>query len=1857
VIAENQVTIKPYHLMILSCAVFLITAFIFPGSIPFTVPNIIPTAEGAHNANLFVSAENSNFGNSFGGPMVVEIVINDPAITDINEAKGEPDVTINGHKVRMVQASDGLWYAYVADRAQAQLADSLVGATAGLGTDFGTFCDNNSAGLAGSGSVADPNFSDTVGIAVDGVVTGGVQGTATIEGSTTCSAVIAGTLVHVVREPKSPNTNGLIGPGNFGQIDIDVDAWPFIQLYDFNPTGSVEIKYNKGGGTQTTTLTFDTLDTFSDLSLDRSSYTTGSEVHAVITDGQLNIDPTDEDSWTFATAAPFQTRYQLFNENGGTDGDIAGGSADISASLGTLMFEDNGIVELNPNTRRGPSIVDLDATNKQGTSFVDGTVATSSTTLMAAGTQPMTFVETANNSGSFTNYDENDDSNLDILPSAARGTSASIEYSKEVKTIVVGFGFGTISIDAPSGGEWNSGEEIAVTLVDSDANKNSHVDEDLDVSNPAVTLVPALKIGNPETLNNPAGVFASAPKFVTTAVPGEPVDAAFGSPQAFEIPAPATTATSTASSIDRFSDIARITWPAVAIPVDVVDNEAGTALLLDLGETIQTVRASLVSDTDAVDTSKGFNLLNYDLRSITNQLYTGTSISYDVFLVVDYTTPTGTFATGPYLAIRLATDLTNAQRLVDITSQFGGGPLINAADTIDRALSTGTAAGPMAGAVDKDDDAGLLIVFDTVGEGTGLAAGTTTPITIDLFAFGITNDGDLETEKINNAIYRFELEESGDNTSTFIGTAEFTMLNQANIFTASTYTNLRTIDYGVTFIVHDNLDDEDAPTINYLDLGADGVSTQIADQEVAATHSGVVSFDRDTYNLGDIVKVTVQDKDLNLDSDLIDIYVTVSASNDPASDTVGKAGLGVYSNGDPIGRILEIAFDNMRWVNGQNNPISICPSAPTGANGLSATGFTLVETSPNSGIFKGDFSLPEDFCNTNLTSPDNTPIKGLEIKVNYIDFRDGSGKRKEVNDTAMIETNPDKYEIKFKNGSFHPTPGVLNVTAIKGNHSQIDTVHFLLQFKDLPNSDLKENFESNGIHILDYVTGNTYIVATKVQNLNDLNSTGLVNSAEPLEKKFKIAKALNKIQTIPIFANLTNKVILTVFFHSDVNLQDATDLIEGVNLGGTLLATVPVIPSISAAFDFDKINAIAQQDLVQYVDVVMPPLDSANDVARRAANVTPLHDPLLSYNLSGRGVKILIYDKGLVAEHPAFGPRIKMSDPDLLQAIPDRHATQVAGIVGGGSFISADNRNLAGMAPDIDILTFAVDENSEFFWTIPSDLYEDVLDAISNGADLATMSMAHPVHLLETPEACQYLGKYSEAAALIDIIVTGNATTRQPLIFFEAAGNERNNGGQCADQKYGTIASPATAKNSIAVGAINSDEIGSMSPKSSWGPTDDGRIKPDITAPGCRDNITGPMTTIPIDRYGESGCATSFATPIASGATALLIEQWKKTPGLDPIPMPHTVKAILIHTATNRGPFDGPDFQYGWGSLNAKAAVDLVMKKNSIMVNQVDTNEIDTILFTPDGSDKVKVTLVWDDPKATQLPTPTLINDLDLILKDPTGHFTYRPFLLYLGPNNAEISTHGVDTTNNVEMATADAIGGASGTWKAIITGPRVSDGHQEYTVIVSGTIQELVETSGSTLIPEIGVSSPTVKDGGLTNKKSIVFNYKSNISGDFKCKLDQEASFSNCQTTYSNLLEGDHDLVVKIDVAGQQPPQKIFSWTVDATAPETNLTSHLIGNTTPTASFTFSSSEPGSTFDCRLDTNPWLPKCTIPTVYTGLPLASHTFKVRAVDAAGNKDPSEETYTWTAVPEFSSLTLLVTVAAFSTVIVFRKFKF
>ena len=261
------------------------------------------------------------------------------------------------------------------------------------------------------------------------------------------------------------------------------------------------------------------------------------------------------------------------------------------------------------------------------------------------------------------------------------------------------------------------------------------------------------------------------------------------------------------------------------------------------------------------------------------------------------------------------------------------------------------------------------------------------------------------------------------------------------------------------------------------------------------------------------------------------------------------------------------------------------------------------------------------------------------------------------------------------------------------------------------------------------------------------------------------------------------------------------------------------------------------------------------------------------------------------------------------------------------------------------------------------------------------------------------------------------------------------------------------------MGAINSND-NSITGFTSFGPTDDGRLKPDVVAPGCQSTGDNGLTSPSfIDTNGNGGfdagetqssyvvkCGTSMSTPATAGLGALITEQWQTINGANTQPLPHTMKAILVHTANDLDDA-GPDYRTGWGAVDGVQAVSLVIDdvtENIIQIDAVDNGDTDTYFFGSDGLEPPRITLVWDDPAAAQFAATTLINDLDLRIEDPDG-IVYQPFVL--DPNNPDDpATTGNDAINNVEMVIGDP---KAGTWEVRVSGTTVPQGPQQYTLIV----------------------------------------------------------------------------------------------------------------------------------------------------------------------------------------------------------------
>lgn len=842
-----------------------------------------PSFAGSSNPHLIVSAENPLFDNHFSGSMVVEVVIKDPLISDTDEGKGEPDVSLNGAELRMVQATDGAWYAYFANKEKAQIADGIsfnggLGEE-GKGLDFGEFCDSET-----SEAVLGTSFSDTDGIVVPrSGLTDATNGEGPIR---ECTGTFTGSIINnVVRSPKSINENA----PNPGQIGLNPNAWPVIQLFSF--IDQVKIEYNRAGGTEKVILQYDEIPNIS-VNLDRDTYPTGSEVILLLNDVQLNQDPTDEDSWTFNINSSSATFYQAFDEKGRKAANETPGLINLSPHLSKLGFEDNGFVRLDLS-----NVIELKTNSKQPSSFVtDKTVDY---------TQIITLVESSPSSGIFESYDESNESVIGIRKDAPRGTSGIIDYNDKDKSILTGSFTASVELELKT--KAISGTRSVVTLQDPDQNLDSKTREDLDVFRSSA-IIPSIKIGNPITLEKTQKV-----KFYADANDDLNI---LGEETGIEVP-------------DSNSDILFIDTNIPGFP----STFSFEKMAIDLGIPSSTLSNLLIDDNKNL----GSNWINFDLRSLEQQLqlddFSNTEIN--LHFGFDDSSPINLVESG---------EISQPQDIIKI----------NGSEILENL---------------KPGNVILEIIFDSSGSTQGNIdeENDVQPIVFDFFSFGLVG-----TEDVNNALYRLELEETSVNSSIFEGTMEYTVINQLNINDPDLITSLRTINDEIKFLVTDRLIDEEGVTISYSDLAQVGVVIPTASKTDITTHSGTVGFSSNSYRFGQPVIVRLTDPDLNLDSDQRDIYLTINDPLSPNVDTVGdKSGA----------TLLEIKIKDIRYKR--------CTIDGIEQGGLGSTGFTLVETTPNSGIFEGSFKMPTKICNkdgSELISP-----AGGKVTAKYYDFRDEFG--------------------------------------------------------------------------------------------------------------------------------------------------------------------------------------------------------------------------------------------------------------------------------------------------------------------------------------------------------------------------------------------------------------------------------------------------------------------------------------------------------------------------------------------------------------------------------------------------------------------------------------------------------------------------------------------------------------------------------------------------------------------------------------------------------------------------------------------------------------------------------------------------
>ena len=565
---------------------------------------------------------------------------------------------------------------------------------------------------------------------------------------------------------------------------------------------------------------------------------------------------------------------------------------------------------------------------------------------------------------------------------------------------------------------------------------------------------------------------------------------------------------------------------------------------------------------------------------------------------------------------------------------------------------------------------------------------------------------------------------------------------------------------------------------------------------------------------------------------------------------------------------------------------------------------------------------------------------------------------------------------------------------------------------------------------------------------------------------------------------------VNVVFHRDVPFDEARQAILAAGGAMDVLAVDYLPPQrIEARIPSSSLLALAGDDRVLTIAAQRRlKVESHNATSAAVSRVPEVQKA--PYGLTGAGVAVSLFELAEAqADHVEFGGRLTIASTTAGGTFDDRrHATHVAGTIGAAG-VRADAK---GMAPGATIHQFCVpvsgtnnctnnylrlkqdrlaplnvrvDNNSwGYIWGWQGTLWNDG-DIWWGAYDL---ELAAPLDEVSNEKGVLFVHSAGNDGTIPSF--GGDAWKSHRHV--DGEGNEIETETFCVSQNgsgtdcpsscngkpvgcelqlhhpqtpYDTLGTTASAKNVIAVGAIDSSlNIISFS---SRGPAKDGRVKPDVVARGA-----SVLSSVPTNAYGTSS-GTSMSAPAVTGIAALLTEQWRRSfGGADPTPA--QLKALLIAGADDLGN-PGPDYTFGFGLVNAKASVDLILaderagariRNATFAEGAQDVVEIPLVL---EKQQTLRVVLNWPDPAIPYLggdpvAEQALVNDLDLRVIDPSGNVRL-PYVLDRVNFTANATT-GVNKVDNVEMV--EIPNASPGVYRVVASGTRVTEGPQAAVIV-----------------------------------------------------------------------------------------------------------------------------------------------------------------------------------------------------------------
>ncbi|MBS1933176.1 MAG: S8 family serine peptidase [Bacteroidetes bacterium] len=644
--------------------------------------------------------------------------------------------------------------------------------------------------------------------------------------------------------------------------------------------------------------------------------------------------------------------------------------------------------------------------------------------------------------------------------------------------------------------------------------------------------------------------------------------------------------------------------------------------------------------------------------------------------------------------------------------------------------------------------------------------------------------------------------------------------------------------------------------------------------------------------------------------------------------------------------------------------------------------------------------------------------------------------------------------VHFKNGDFR---GNNLLTKKQSNTDLLKKLRFqkksyaLIQFSSLPGIEERKEMAAKGILLFDYLPGNAFTAelpdSINVEELKSSHIVALYNT----DRQFKISKTLQQ----HIASNTPDRdKLIAVSFFGTIKKDEVINQLKkaGAQIVFTKLQPNQVVFINAAPSVIEK---IADLPFVSYVSEQRMK-DEALNYNNRATHGLDALGASSGRNLQGKNVTLGIGDNADPSTHIDFTGRLILRNPTVVSV----HGTHTAGTMAGAGIL---NPMYKGMAPQA---------------TIISQYYSDIL--VNTPVYISDNNMVLTNNSYYSGAAgCQGEGEYDVLSNYVDY----QLYTYNNLLHDFASGNDGGLNCTPYSGSFATIKSGfQCGKDVLTVGASNNYNY-TIANFSSCGPVNDGRLKPEIVAGGVA--IT---STYPYNSYGQDN-GTSMASPTVTGTLALLYERYRQLHGGSD-PSGALIKAIACNSADDMGN-PGPDFQFGFGMLNARTSVEAIENNQYFSGSITNGNSTNfSITGVPAGVQQIKVMLYWVDPPAAPYAASTLVNNLDLTVTSPDATLHY-PLILNPAANHVnDNAVEGVDNINNIEQVVIN--NPPAGNFTVSVNGTSVATGTQNFVIayeIINPSVTVEYPFGNETWVPGSTENIRWSAYGGTGNTFSIDYS------------------------------------------------------------------------------------------------------------------------------------------------------------------------